>query len=543
MPVVGRAARFGFSSRRREAVAQHVGAFVTTGLLLMLAFPRPGWGVLAYAALVPAGVAAARTRTWGRLFWTSAVVFALWWAWMLRWLSPVSLAAPPGLGVWLGLNTALGVLAAGVLFQKLRWPMAVALPLGWVGIEAVRSVWPAGGLSWFTLAHSQAVWAEGDVGRVVQAADLLGQHTVGLVVAAVNGALVDLLLRRKRARVSAVGAGLLFVAAWGYGQWRVSQWEGVTTDGPTVAVVQTNVVPDNKVRRTPEQLVEDFRGLVELHTKAADTEPTLIVWPETVVPYAINDAARATYEDGTVANLLAESALALVAREGVTTLAGASTATDGPGEPERFNSAHFIGPDGRFAAEPYHKQHRVPMGEYVPGPGFVESLLERLQVWPGYSLTPGEGPVIYTLPGGHRVATPICYEDAVAGVCREMVHGPEGKRIDALINLTNDGWYPGLGMRRQHAALASLRCIENRVPMARSVNTGLSTFIDSVGRSHAQLPAYTAGTLTRTMRTDGRTTLYGAIGGWPWALFVLFGAGATVYAAVFGRPLAKHRIG
>jgi apolipoprotein N-acyltransferase len=188
------------------------------------------------------------------------------------------------------------------------------------------------------------------------------------------------------------------------------------------------------------------------------------------------------------------------------------------------------------------------MGEYIPGPWFVEALIAWMSPWESdYELSPGEGPVVFTLPGGWQVGAPICYEDAVAGICRKMVYGPDGsgsggKRLDLLVNLTNDGWYPGKGMRRQHAQLASLRCIENRVPMARSVNTGISAVIDSVGRSSVRLDAYEAGVLVHAVQIDERSTLYGTLGGWPWALFVLFGWGSMLFATFFGRPIAKHRI-
>ncbi|MEM1028447.1 MAG: apolipoprotein N-acyltransferase, partial [Planctomycetota bacterium] len=559
MATVSTASRFMFSTRKRTSRLQHLGAFALAGVLLMLVFPRPGWGFLAYVALVPVGVAAARTRDWRRLFWTSAVVFGVWWCVMLRWLAGVSPAGPPVLGVWLGVNVALGVLAMGVLHQKLRWPMVVALPLCWVSVEALRSVWPAGGFAWFTLAQSQAKWDLGDVGRVVQTADLLGQHTVGLVVALVNGALVDVAVRRKLPRTSVGLAAVVLVGAVAYGQWRIGQWDEATTPGPTIAVVQTNVPQDNAVPMTQESVVADFEGLMALHQQAAGSEVRsarkeyggemvwrdvdAIVWPETIIPFAITDEARIRYETAAPFRAqMAGLARGLVARDGVATVVGASAKEWGADEERRYNAAHLVNADGTLAGAPYYKQHRVPMGEYVPGPGFIEGLMETMQVWPGYALTPGEGPVVFTLPGGWQVGTPICYEDAIAGVCREMVYGEEGKRLDALVNLTNDGWYSSKGMRRQHAQLASLRCIENRVPMARSVNTGISTFIDSAGRSQARLNEFEAGTLTHTMRVDERTTLYAALGGWPWVLFVLFAIGATAFGAVFGRPLAKHRI-
>ena len=94
---------------------------------------------------------------------------------------------------------------------------------------------------------------------------------------------------------------------------------------------------------------------------------------------------------------------------------------------KRTNSAYLVAPDGNIAATAYDKQHRVPMGEYIPGPGFVETLIAWMSPWESsYELTPGTGPVVFTLPGGWQIGTPICYEDAIAGVCREMVYGVPG---------------------------------------------------------------------------------------------------------------------
>ncbi|MEZ6190865.1 MAG: nitrilase-related carbon-nitrogen hydrolase [Phycisphaerales bacterium] len=81
------------------------------------------------------------------------------------------------------------------------------------------------------------------------------------------------------------------------------------------------------------------------------------------------------------------------------------------------------------------------------------------------------------------MVTPICYEDAVTRAVRPAGLPSNGtKRADLIVNLTNSAWYPGHKQQPQHLQIASLRCIENRVPMARSVNGGISGFIDSLGR-------------------------------------------------------------
>jgi len=585
MPTVSHSSRFNFSTRRRQARIQHLLAQGLTAGLLALAFPQPGWSLLAWVALVPAGIAAVRTRSWRRLFFTAALVSAVWWGLMLRWMWPVTGPGVGVLAVYLGLNVGLALLTAGALVQKLRWPMVAALPLCWVAVEALRSVAPAGGFAWFTLAHSQAAWADGSVGRVAQTADLVGQHTVGLVVAVVNGALIDLATRRSAtARLSLGVAGLLLAGALGYGQWRLTQATGTTGPGPVVAVVQTSVPHSNKLYPTVEGMTTDFNDLVALHGEAVAeigerfgpdaAARAAVVWPETVVPAPLNPAARAalradaadlTQTEGFRAyhglrSQMAELVPQIVASGGVRTFVGASF-RGADGRP-RHNAVYALDAGGAYAAAPYFKQHLVPVGEYVPGPGFVKGLVLKLSPYGedhDYTIDPGTEPVVFDLPGPDgrtlRAATPICYEDAVAGVCRDMVyggergHGDAPKRVDLLLNLTNDGWYPGLGQRRQQLGLATLRCIENRVPMARSVNTGISGFIDSSGRPHGLLESYdpaaaacTSGVSVAELATDSRVSPYGRIGGWPWVLFVLGAIGAGTFAGLFGRPLARHRI-
>ena len=122
-----------------------------------------------------------------------------------------------------------------------------------------------------------------------------------------------------------------------------------------------------------------------------------------------------------------------------------------------------------------------------------------------YQLEPGseDDLTVFPLarPDGHpgvpwRVVTPICFEDIDADLCAQMCRPDAGdprKRADVLVNVTNDGWFAA-NENAQHFQAAVFRSIENRVPTARAVNTGISGFIDPVGRTTGLLPARTDGT-------------------------------------------------
>lgn len=53
---------------------------------------------------------------------------------------------------------------------------------------------------------------------------------------------------------------------------------------------------------------------------------------------------------------------------------------------------------------------------------------------------------------------------------------------DLLVNVTNDGWFLRSAGSQQHLANAIFRCVELRRPMARAANTGVSCFVNDLGR-------------------------------------------------------------
>ena len=120
------------------------------------------------------------------------------------------------------------------------------------------------------------------------------------------------------------------------------------------------------------------------------------------------------------------------------------------------------------------------------------------------------------------LATPICFENAMARVCRRLVYEHGRKRADVLVNLSNEGWFGRYDAgRRQHLQIARFRCVENRVPMIRSVNTGVSVAIDSSGRligpasvtgDGVGVAPREAGWLLAELPLDHRSTLYGRLG-------------------------------
>lgn len=567
-----------------DSVWAHLALNLASVLMLTLAFPKPGWSVMAFFAPVPIGVLAMRsTRLW-TLTWTTMLVFAGWWSLRIYWLTAVSPGAPWGVGLVVGLYMTLAVVALAQVQRRYRAAMTLTLPVFWVAQEAVRSVWPWGGFPWFTLGSSQAMShpvAEAGLGvpfpggYLVQTADLFGVLTVSFLVAMTAGLIVDLIARpmTKRndkgksipRRTVVVGGGLWLVC---FGGAMVYGMRAVDATGPPwapggppyvpITVIQTNVPQSNKQEGSSEALMArrmaDWDRLFDLTESAISEHPdtALVVWPETMVLRPINDESyahglpiRIGIEEGTVD----ASALSLedfLAADGVSyrdridrfaalhdvhiMAGGRAFLVDG--DPRLMNSAFLVEP-GAESYPRYSKQQLVPFGEYVPGPRWIRDWFHKyLSPYDyDYTLKEGERPVVFEfeVSGGNapswsptvdtlRFATPICFEDVVGHLCRDMVYGQDGtKRVDVLVNITNDGWFAGTHQGWQHLQIATLRCIENRVPMVRSVNTGVSGYIDSAGRvrevvSVSGKSQEVDGYMTVNVVLDGRTTLYARVG-------------------------------
>jgi apolipoprotein N-acyltransferase len=107
------------------------------------------------------------------------------------------------------------------------------------------------------------------------------------------------------------------------------------------------------------------------------------------------------------------------------------------------------------------------------------------------------------------------------------------KRINWLVNISNDGWFvrfengkvlPATELS-QHAAICAFRAVENRLAVLRSVNTGISCMVDTLGRIK---DGYAVGNLPRkafdrqgvvgwfadTVPIDARTTFFSKHGQW-----------------------------
>jgi apolipoprotein N-acyltransferase len=264
---------------------------------------------------------------------------------------------------------------------------------------------------------------------------------------------------------------LLVVLLVGAGRWRAAALDALPAAGTLrVGLAQGNVAQDQKW--DPAFQAETMERYRRLTTEAARERPGLIVWPETAAPFFFQEPGPQRDE-----------VFALARQTGTPLLFGSPAFHQLPsGRLEQLNRAYLVLGDGREAGT-YDKMELVPFGEYVPFQSiffFVSHMVTAVG-----NIGPGLVPTVFALPGA-RFGTLICYEGVFPALTRRFV--ADGANF--LVNVTNDAWFGQTSAPYQHLAQDTFRAIENRVPMVRAANTGISAIVDADGDIRWQGPLF-----------------------------------------------------
>jgi apolipoprotein N-acyltransferase len=494
-----------------------IGLAALTGLLLALSFPRPGLAILAWVAFIPLLVVT-RQEPVRRVFRLAFLSGFVAYCGIFYWLNIVMITygkLPPAVSIFLSLvmaaYLALYVAAAFALARRAEEsgiPRVVGLPLFWVALEYLRALLLTG-FPWASLGYSQFRTLP-----LIQIADLTGVYGLSFLII-----LANVVLFRIVRGVRGVGderyplAAALFLTALlagciSYGFVRMNGPENGTL--VKVALAQGNIPQD--VKWDPAFQESTVAIYERLSRQGAGRGWDLVVWPESSLPFYFQSEPLYSRR---ITSLAAELKTALVV---------SSPALEGSGSELRLlNSAYLIGPDGSSLGRA-DKVHLVPFGEYVPLARllpFVHKMVEGIGDFsPGRVITP------LVAPFG-KLGVLVCFEGIFPEISRAYVQ----KGAQLLVNITNDAWFGNSSAPYQHLSMTVFRAVENRVPLVRAANTGITAIIDSQGHIRGMTGLFREGLLSGEIRLGGATpfyTRYGDLFAW----LCLLGALAACLAPV-----------
>jgi len=224
-------------------------------------------------------------------------------------------------------------------------------------------------------------------------------------------------------------------------------------------IVQPNIDPNIKWHE--KKKIISFMD--SLHHEAAGLNPDIIVFPETALPSYLT-------RDYKTRKMLQET----VNEYNIPLLTGTIDVVIENNNKNYYNSAMWLTPNSDFKI--YSKIHLVPFAEYDLFPEIFHPL-----TWLNINIDRGrfKSGKEYKIFKCNNISFSdiICYESSIPRIVREFV----AKGSELLIIQANDGWLGNSYGPHQHFELARLRAIENRIPVLRSANTGISGIIKPDG--------------------------------------------------------------
>lgn len=360
----------------------------------------------------------------------------------------------------------------------------LAFPALWVLVEWVRG-WLFTGFPWLYLGNAFVdTWLAGwaPIGGVL----LLS------FIGAFSGAALIQLRQLPKAAISAGAPTIVALSFW-LAAIPLNKIEWTSPKKPlAVGMIQPALTPSQKWN---SDILYEI--LVQLRYQSEDLWNTdLLIWPESAIPVPPQDVQP--YIDF-LDNYASETGTALIT--GIPLYEGG----------RYFNSVMVLGNDEGT----YSKRHLVPFGEYIPLEEVLRGLIAFFDRPMSSFSAGGDNQPLFTAKGT-LIASAICYEivyqDLVAASARDA---------DLILTLSNDVWFGDSIAPHQHLQMARLRAIENRKPVVRSTNDGISAIIDHRGQVTYRAPQFIQTTLRGEVTPTSGITPFNYWRSWPIILFCI----------------------
>lgn len=334
---------------------------------------------------------------------------------------------------------------------------------------------------------------------LVQFAEITGVHGITFLVVLVNTCIYELIRWIKKdtevfPKYSTIITVSTLLICIFYSALKLRDYEDMKKTAPVLhaALVQTNIGNFEKVAAykgyaDPIQVAKDTIERMVLQAAKKNKNLDLIVLPETAVPgYFTED--RPTNR---------EFMFHLASKANVPIYFGGYNKKETPQGIKTYNSTFLISNYYQILGT-YDKIKLLIFGEYFP----LRFVKKWISAMGDFSFGTKMEPL--SLTKEFKLIPLICFEAIFPNFVRSFVK----KSGNCLITVTNDSWFGRTANPHQHLMLQAWRTIENRTPMIRCANTGISAFIDVTGKIKSSTPIFTETILVDEVSVLGIKTFY-----------------------------------
>jgi len=373
------------------------------------------------------------------------------------------------LAAYLALFPGLALYLARKLFNvSISKQLYLVFPVFWLLGEWLRGYFLTG-FSWLQLGYAQIDTP------LAGYAPVIGGLGISGLIALTSGLLAWVLFEKKyQYSVTAI----IVIWSLGYVLTQVD-WVEPAEEKIRVSLIQGNIPQSDKWKSHMR------RPTLEMYYKLTkkNWQSDLIIWPETAVPdyqhrvpYYLNELKKEAEIQGK------DVLLGLFVKDKVS---------------NRYYNSVLSVRDGI-----YKKRHLVPLGEFYPFRGFLEFLLQWINI-PMSDVDSGSEDQALITAAGQKLGVSICFEDAFD---RDVLKSlPEAT---LLVNVSNDAWFEKSIESKQHHQIARMRALETGRYMLRATNTGVSSIINEKGKVIHVSPAFERHVLTANVQPLKGSTPY-----------------------------------
>lgn len=464
---------------------------ILSGLLFALSWPERGLNLLAFVAFVPLFFVQhylGDTKKRG-MFWLSWLAFLVWntlttwWIWYSTDVGAIMAIVLNSLFVAVIFN--LFHISKKKLYQNKRG--FIILLFFWLSWEYFHMNWDLT-WSWLNLGNvfaSSPKWIQ----WYEYTGSLGGTAWIVLVNVLVYHFIKFLLIDKVKEQAVLYGTLMILVIAIPIGVSYFIYANYQEKDNPVeVVVVQPNTDPYNEqYNLNPEILLEKN---LEMAKQEITDNTRFVVFPEST----LYDSRYSIWEENLWRSPLLQNLQDFIFDyPNISVVIGASTYRNIPEGETRTNAARkYRNADRYYYAyntallvdtseilQVHHKSKLTPGVEIMPSWGILKPL-ESLAIDLGGTigtLARDEKTVVFESADQTKISPIICYESVYGEFVSDIIQ--EGAEL--IFVITNDGWWGNTPGHRQHFLFSILRSIETRRSLARSANTGISSFINQRG--------------------------------------------------------------
>lgn len=494
-----------------------------SGVLLSAAFPNIIFQsvdnplfFLAWAAYIPLFYVILKEENSRMAGYYSLITHLVFFIISLYWLKNVermgafAYVSWFSLAILMSLHAAFAAAAVKFLEKKAGISPVLAVPVMFTLLEFVREHLVFGGFPLLNPAQSQQQFA-----FVMNILPFAGSYGLMFLIYAVNAYAAYYVVHKKMgwkradSIISAVLSIMLIVSAVaGFLTYKPPQ--GKQLD---VLILQPDINQDSAWdAKFKETVISNAKALINKASKETGKIYDLIVWPETSFP--------------DILNIRPEQAKQIAAMSGNKSvhIAGADRAEFKGSEPSYFNTAYSVSAGGKILSH-YSKHKLVPFGEYIPLQDRVPFIKKVVRRYGYIGFTKGEG-LEPLSAGNYKTGAMICYDSLFPEGARAFAK----KGASVLAHLSYESWYGVSPASAQVMQNTALRAAENNMWIMRSVESGISAFIDPQGRISASTKLYEKSYLSGSVTlNEGKRTFYTNHG--PWFIILLIAALLTGFIA------------